>query len=57
VYQGESDAFLFSLKRKVDAPLPGYFQPVMWYPPSGRRPSFTSKQLPLMEHWPVMRDF
>ena len=34
VYQGESDAFMFSPRRKDEAPFPGYFQPMMWYPKS-----------------------
>jgi hypothetical protein len=33
-YQGESDAFMFSPKQKDEAPFPGYFQPMMWYPKS-----------------------
>jgi hypothetical protein len=34
VYQGETDAFIFSPRRKDDAPFPGYFQPLMWVPTS-----------------------
>jgi hypothetical protein len=33
-YQGESDAFMYSPKRKDEAPFSGYFQPMTWYPKS-----------------------
>ena len=32
VYQGESDAFMYSPRQKDEAAFPGYFQPMMWYP-------------------------